>query len=167
MVWNLKQEKPQRQRRRSTHDVTESISTFTRRCKLYWRCQTSWARFNIGPMMASFLGYLETSKRFIHTAHSNTIVTMSPLFLSKTFIIYTFTISSSCLYIVWYTVVWMGSGGAISIALPNSERTSGYYYVVVVCLFVCCGLVGIWWNNFHCFARFLPTPLYLYYMYIY
>ena len=31
MVSNLKQEKPQRQRRRSTHDVTESISTFARR----------------------------------------------------------------------------------------------------------------------------------------
>ena len=31
MVWNLKQEKPQRQRHRSTHDVTESISTFSRR----------------------------------------------------------------------------------------------------------------------------------------
>ena len=29
--WNLKREKPQRQRRRSTHDVTENISTFSRR----------------------------------------------------------------------------------------------------------------------------------------
>ena len=28
MVWNLKQEKPQRQRRCSTHDVIETISTF-------------------------------------------------------------------------------------------------------------------------------------------
>ena len=31
MVRNLKQEKPQRQRRRSTHDITESIPTFARR----------------------------------------------------------------------------------------------------------------------------------------
>ena len=25
---------------------------------------------------------------------------------------------------------------------------------MVVCLFVCCELVGVWWNNFECFARF-------------
>ena len=48
MIWNFKQEKPQRQRRRSTHDVTESISTFVRRRKLQ-RCQTPWVRFNIEP----------------------------------------------------------------------------------------------------------------------
>ena len=29
MAWNLKQEKPQRQRRRSTHDVTENISALS------------------------------------------------------------------------------------------------------------------------------------------
>ena len=34
------------------YDVTENISTFARRHKLYI-CQTPWVRFNIEPLMAS------------------------------------------------------------------------------------------------------------------
>ena len=48
VVWSLKQEKPQRQRRSSTHDVTESSSTFTRNEHF-----NIW--FNVEPLMESSL----------------------------------------------------------------------------------------------------------------
>ena len=61
---NLKQEKPQRQRRRSTHDVTESSSTFTRNEHF-----NIW--FNVEPLMESSLNTLKLQKAEKGHKHSS------------------------------------------------------------------------------------------------
>ena len=86
--WNLKWEKPQRQRRRSTHDVTERISTlslqsfqFTSSCERWnglgdvvcstnW-CQTPWIRFNYIELnvIAWFLSQNEVDFKDIRSIH--------------------------------------------------------------------------------------------------